>query len=510
MRPGEWAALAAVLALALGLRLYRIGTESIWYDECITYMGLHFANPMDFFRNEATHDPSSVPLYYGSAFVWYHLGFTSILSIRMLSVAAGMALVAGIYFFGRKLFGHVGGLTAALCVACAKLHVYQSQEIRNYAFTMILALFAMFALYKAAVEGKDRWWPVNVAANVLLSYTHLLGTILLFAQGVYLLSTRPRKAHHIALWTAAHAPFLALIPLWIRLITTADLSFETSWIPFSYRQKAVHAYFYYFAGSKMDTADLVHHLPFEMVPVPEILGSIMLIGGAAFVAYCVRSWWRKCAPFPSFAPASALFVLCWLFVPPATLYIIGKFMHCFLERYVSYSSLALYLCIGGAVAALPKRTMRYAALGALALVFAGNAVDMERPFRYDTASAGVILRDEYGPGEYVYSHNYNIGLPMQFYGGVPEDMIVGANEFPEIESDPERWKLIVGKVISESALGKRSWVYFEHVPGSFEHSVVDELVAQHGDVRASKWHFGGRKSMYLYRIEPAGPRSGVE
>lgn len=488
MRATEWLAFAAVMALALAMRLYRIGTESIWFDECITYMGLHFANPMDFFRHEATHDPTSVPFYYGTAYLWYHLGFTSIVAMRMLSIIAGMAVAAGVYGFGRRLFGHIGGLTAALCVACAKLHVYESQEIRNYTFTLGVALFAMFALYKAAVENDKRWWPVNVAANVLLAYTHLLGAMLLFGQGVYLLLVRPRRIKGTALWTLAHAPFLALIPLWIRVITTANFEHETNWIPRSFKQRAFDAYFYVFAGSKMDAPDLVRTLPFGSVPIPKLLGCAMLIAGAAYAAYCAWAWWRNAETRPGYRPRHAAFLLVWLFAPPAALYLVGKVQPCFLERYVLYSSLALYLCVGGAVAALPWRAARYAAFAALALVFAGNTVDMQRPLRYDTASAGNILRVEYAPGERVYSWFDNTQMPIRYYGGVPEDHFIGGEDFAE-------------KAAADAETSGRAWICFHEVPGRFEHGAVEAAIAKHPAVASTKWQYGGRWHMYLYKLE---------
>lgn len=489
MKPSHWFAFAVLMFVALGMRLYKIDTETIWFDEAITYMGLHNSDPMDFFRHEATHDPKSVPFYYACAYIWYHLGFTSITGMRMLSVLAGMAVVAGMYFFGRRFFGHIGGLTAALCVACAKLHVYQSQEIRNYTFTLAIALFAMFALHKAAVECDKRWWPVNVFANVLLSYTHFLAMILLFAQGVFLLVTRPRQIKGTALWTLAHAPFLALIPLWEKLITTADFEHETNWIPRSYKQRAFEAYYYVFAGSKLDAPDFIRALPFGWIPIHQILGGAMLLAGAGFVAW--SAWVRlgRAESLPGFKYPTSLFLLVWLFVPPATLYLIGHFQPCFLERYVLYSSLALYLCVGGAVAALPGRAAPYFAFAFFALLFTGNTVDMIRPLRYDVGSAGGVLRDEYAPGEHVYSWHEDLQIPLNFYGGVPENMLVGADNFAE-------------RAVEEAEGGKRTWICFFEVPHRFEHDDVESLIKRRPDITMTRWKWPGRWTMYLYRLDP--------
>jgi uncharacterized membrane protein len=491
MRPSEWAGLIIVLLVALGFRVYKIAAETIWFDECVTYMGLNEPSIMDLYRNEATRDPKSVPFYYGCAYLWYHMGFDSITEMRMLSVFGGMVVVTGIYFFARRFFGHIGGIAAALCVSCAKLHVYESQEIRNYTFTLSLALLAMFTFYQAAVANKRQWWVFNVAANILLVYTHLLSALLLFAQGVYLLLTRPKQVKGIALWTFAHAPFLAFIPVWEAIITTADFKHETDWIPLTYNlDRAIATYYYVFAGSKLDAPDLIRTLPFGSFPIQHLLGMALVIALTFFLFTCLRVWPKNADAQLGFKRQNALFLLVWAFVPPATLYVFGHFVHAYLERYVLYASLAVYMCIGGAVAALPRRWLQYGAIAALALIYCGNSVDMNRPLRYNVGAAGLVLRDQYAPGEHVYSWYDDLQIPIHFYGGVPENMLLASDDFTE-------------RAIAEAESGKRTWICFHEVPYRFEHENVEGLMKQHPDIAATRWHYSGRWHMYLYRLDPS-------
>lgn len=504
MRLSEWVGLSFVLLVALGFRVYRIGTESIWFDECVTYMGLDEPTIMGLFRNEATRDPKSVPFYYGCAYLWYRLGFDSITEMRMLSMLGGMVVVTGVYFFARRFFGHVGGIAAALCVSCAKLHVYESQEIRNYTFTLSIALLAMFTFYQAAVANKRQWWVFNIAANVLLVYTHLLSAMLLFAQGVYLLVTRPKQIKHIAVWTLLHAPFFAFIPFWQAWITTADFAHETDWIPLTYNlDKAIDTYYYVFAGSKLTQPDLIKALPFGWLPVQHFLGMALVVALAFFLFTCLRAWLRHNNVLAGYRKQNALFLLVWAFVPPAALYVFGHVMHAYLERYVLYSSLAVYMCIGGAVAALPTRALQYSAIAALALIYSGNAVDMGRPLRYNVGAAGTVLRDEYAPGEHVYSWNEDLQIPLHFYGGVPENMLVGARDFSDEPDDHVRWERIIGEAVAEAESGRRTWICFDEVPHRFEDKTVEDVLKQYADIAATRWHYTGRWNMYLYRLDPA-------
>jgi mannosyltransferase len=481
--------LATLLAVALAVRLYRIESESIWFDESVTYMSLDRAGPMEYFRAEAENDPLAVPVYFGSAYVWYKLGFTSVVGVRMLSVLAGMLGIVVIYFFGRRLFGHMGGMTAALCMSLAKLQIYMSQEIRNYAFTMLFAAVAMYALHEALQTGRRRWWAINVAANGLLCLTHFLAVILVFAEGVYLLAAPPRKTRRTGAWGIAHLPFLLFIPIWIHLVARDTIDDAASWIGWQPLGRAFKAYYFVFAGSLQDAMDFIRVLPFG-IPVQHILGSGTMIAGAGFVAYCAWVWLRKRDSAQGYSLPSAGLLLVWLFVPPATLFIVARLVRpCFIERYVLYSALALFLVVGGALAALPKKSWQYAAFAFLAAVYAGNLVDYPRPLRYDFASTGAVLREEFAPGEHVHMCFANSLLPIQYYAGVPPEAIVGEEEF-------------VQPAIAEALGGTRTWMWFIDVPTRWEHEKIEALMTQNG-VRFKKWEFAGRWRTHLYRLEAA-------
>lgn len=508
----HWLALGAVLVAALVLRLYKIDTESIWYDETITYEFLDSPTIVEFFRGEAVHDPMTVPIYYGSAYLWYRLGFTSIVGMRLLSVTAGMASIVVLYLLGRRLFGHTGGLVAALCMTFAKIHIYMSQEIRNYAFTTLFALVAVYALHEAAIHGRKWWWTLNIAANVFAGLTHFFALILPFAQGVFLvlvpfrfplpawaerigsranppLSHAVSRAAFISVWTLIHLPFYALIPFWTRFVQSGSVEHETHWIPWVPLTRAFVAYYYVFAGSLQDGMDVIRHRPWGL-PVEHALGTAFLVAGAGYVMYSVWRYRQGVRGTTGYDLPSASLLLSWLFVPPATLFILGRLLRpCFIERYVLYSSLPLYLIMGGAVATLPRQ-FRYIAAAMLIVVYAGNLVDFPRPLRHDIASTGAILRENFAPGEKIYACFDYIQVPMRYYAGIPYDSIVGApDDFAE-------------QAVAAARGGKRAWVWYIQVPNVIEPAAVDAVVDA-GGLRVKKWAFTkGRWPTYLYLIEP--------
>lgn len=486
----QFLSLAALLAIALALRVYRIETETVWFDESVTYLSLDRSTPMEFFRAEAKSDPLAMPVYFGSAYLWHKLGFTSAVGVRTLSVIAGMLGIVVLYAFGARLFGHMGGLTAALCMSFAKLQIYMSQEIRNYAFTLLFAAIAMFALHEALQTGRKHWWAINIVANGLLCLTHYLAMILLFAEGLYLLAARPQKIATTTLWSVAHLPFLLFIPVWVHLVAENTIDAAASWIGNQPLSRAFKAYYFVFAGSLQDAMDFIRTLPFG-IPVQHILGIASMIAGAAFVAYCAWAWLQKKEIAPGYSFQGASLLLAWLFVPPATLFIIARLVRpCFIERYVLYSSLALFLVMGGAVAALPRKSWQYTAFALLALVYAGNLADYPRPLRHDHILTGAVLRDEYVAGERLYMCFGNSSVPMAYYTGVPVDKIIGEEDFTT-------------PAMADALGGKRAWMWFVEVPARFEHEQIEARLAQR-HIRFKRWEFPGRWQTFLYCLDAAG------
>ncbi|MCC6793510.1 MAG: glycosyltransferase family 39 protein [Candidatus Hydrogenedentes bacterium] len=498
--PVQIVSLVLLLAIALGLRLYKIETESVWFDECVTYLALEkHLPPMEFFRAEAYYDPATVPVYFGSAYVWYNLGFTSIVGMRALSIIAGMTTIVVMYAFGRRLFGHMGGMTVALCMTAAKLQIYMSQEIRNYTFTLMFAAIAMYALQEAVSTNRRHWWVINVIANGLLCLTHFVAGLLLFAQGVYLVVVHWRRYKTIAIWAASHAPFLAFIPLWIKIVTSDNMEEQTNWIVWAGLDRAFRAYFFVFAGSLQDAMDFVRTLPIG-IPVHYILGVLFMLAGAVFLIYCARNWRQHRDTAQGYTFSSVALLLVWLFVPPATLFIVARLVRpIFIERYVLFSSLALFLILGGAVASLPRKGLQYSAFGLLALVYAGNLVDYPRPLRHDFKSSCAILRTEFAPGDHLHTCLDYPEPPIGFYAGVPPEAIVSDADFPGVESGDEDF---AKRAVDEAQHGKRAWVWMFDVPKVWEHEKIEAHMTA-GGVRFTKWEFNGRWHTFLYRLDPA-------
>ena len=180
-----WLLLAAVLLLALGLRLYRLDAQSLWNDEG-TSVALAGRDLATIARN-ASHDIHP-PLYYYLLHLWVGLTGNSVFSVRAFSVLAGVALVGGTYLLARRTMGTESALLAALFAALSPFEVYYSQEARMYILASLFGLVSMLAYSRLLDDNLDRTKSrlahaaAYIVSSVLAVYTHYLALTLLLAQ----------------------------------------------------------------------------------------------------------------------------------------------------------------------------------------------------------------------------------------------------------------------------------------------------------------------------------------
>ena len=98
-----------LLGLAFAVRLYRLGTVELWFDEAASNVvgSLDFTSILNYVRQAPNEHP---PLYYLSLHAWMLLTGFSEFSMRYLSLCLGIVFVALIYRVARREFGVPFGL----------------------------------------------------------------------------------------------------------------------------------------------------------------------------------------------------------------------------------------------------------------------------------------------------------------------------------------------------------------------------------------------------------------
>ena len=219
-----FAAFGACVALALLLRLHRLGEASLWTDEFATLAIAQLPWP-DIFGPIARLEPNP-PGYYALVKLLTAVTGESDAGIRLLSALAGAAALVPLILFAHG-FGFGTAFATALLAALAGQHVLYSQEARSYAllFLVVCAALAVTDRLTEAVSAPGRRkWALAVLLGLLGGAMVNLHTTAVFAfaalyayAAVVLLVRRQVSSTAVLAFTVAGVVALALSAWWLRL-----------------------------------------------------------------------------------------------------------------------------------------------------------------------------------------------------------------------------------------------------------------------------------------------------
>src|SRR5919201_4430398 len=219
----------AVCAVALGglLRWYRFNALSLWVDEGLTVMHARLSWPvlLGFGR---IYDPHP-PFYYALVKVTSYV-VPEVIAGRLLSVIAGTLTIAVVYALVTRLLHPWAGVLAAVALAVAPLHLWYSQEARQYAVTALLVAMTYLALVAYVQSGRRCWATTYGLAILLALYTEYSALFALAPQLLLLVTRRERAGALIGVGLLAGLCFLPWLPRLLAVVgpTSAQAQFTLS------------------------------------------------------------------------------------------------------------------------------------------------------------------------------------------------------------------------------------------------------------------------------------------
>lgn len=451
------AAIAAVSLFGFVVRTWGIGRESAWYDEVVTIVHLDAPDVGMFLERLAASGTPIAPVYFVMEYFWAHIVSDSLVGLRMLSALLGVLAIPAIFLFARRLYNTTAGCVAAFCLSASLVHIYFSQEIRMYAPIPLFTLISIYALLQGLHKGGWRWWVLNIVVNVALAWTHVFATLLLVAQAVWLLAFHSRKRRQLVLWMAAHSVVLLAYALWMRTLHLPRVYEAAGCIPETTIRDFVMA-FLIFAGGRASNENPRAHLP-----VAFSLDQVLALFVFLLAAWC--GWWmlRSAARAKDRVHFETLgLLLLWLLLPPALLLLLSwTWRPCFIYRYVLYSSLPLYILAGGAVATVPRKSVRALLICALVFLYGYQLSALTvGPFRADWRSVGQYVDQHAGPDDLVLVYQHINTVALEFNSDIPREQIETADV----------WSDICGPVIEACDQQRAVWllVWLWSDPGNFE------------------------------------------
>ena len=285
LHPSPGLQLAAVLALAAGLRLWQLNSIGFNSDEAV-YSGQAAA---------LANEPELSDLF--PIFRAHPLLFQTFLSLgwrlnldagfeRFASAAAGVVTVYLVYELGRQLYGRRAGLVAALLMALMPYHVIVSRQVLLDAPMTMLSALTLLLLVRYVLSGRPVWLYATGAAMGLTFLAKETSLVLVFAIYAFLaLSPELRlRLRDLAISIGVMAAVIAPFPL--SLLLAGHTGTGESYLTWQFFRRPNHDWLFYPSN------------------VPEMLGPLVLGAAAAGLVVLRRtnSWPER-------------LLLCWIAVP---------------------------------------------------------------------------------------------------------------------------------------------------------------------------------------------------
>ncbi len=162
--------LGLIFFVGLTLRLYNLGSRSLWFDEADVV--LDSVKVSDSLKILKLYNP--VIFYKIFIFYWRHAdAYIHEWLLRVPSVIFAMAAIFLLYKLTRLLFNNTRIATiSAFLLSISPLHIYYSQELSAYSLLLFIILAAIYSLTKLARSNNISWVFIYIISNIISIYTH--------------------------------------------------------------------------------------------------------------------------------------------------------------------------------------------------------------------------------------------------------------------------------------------------------------------------------------------------
>ncbi len=368
----NWLLCVLVGGVALGFDLYRLGNPSIWFDEAFS---VELARqPLPLLWHIIWGPEPNMELYY--LFLHFWLGLTGLFGVlptewvvRLPSAIFAALSSVMVFLLGRRYLGIVAGFVGAGLYTLNFLQLAYAQQTRSYSLQLLLiciAWYALFAVFTQATRTK-RWWLCFILASTLAVYAHLFSLLILASQVVAFAGLlflpgpwRMLARRHLRAFIASLVAIgIAIIPM----LLVSRNGPKTGWLPIPHLHDIYHLFQTITTNSTYYLLVLFIFCAYAlfialMAHVPD---SALLLERIT----CYRaSDERSASRLRQFLPI-AFALVCWLFVPIITSYVVSQgSTRLFSSRYLVTILPPLFLLVGLAVASLRWRRVKIAlALG---------------------------------------------------------------------------------------------------------------------------------------------------
>ncbi|MCF7907342.1 MAG: glycosyltransferase family 39 protein [Candidatus Omnitrophica bacterium] len=341
----------AILIVGLLLRVYKLDSKSLWYDEACALSFTEYN-----LSDVPSHRYIAKPVYFLILKPWVSLFGSSESAGRSLSVIFGLVSIFLIYKLAKILFGRSVGAWSAFILAISPYHIYHSQQLRNYSLFVLLGILSMFLFVKSLEKTKNSLYLVfHTLINGLLIYTHPYGIFIIIAQSIVLFAQRKRVKFKRR-WVISQIIVLLCFISLVSVIVTNPKTNEIDYIQkpdLALVLETFEAFSY--GGPRQAHGGLGFWIDSQRLVVPRITVFIFLI--FCLMGLIPKKKFRKDSDLSSDPLGGIILILLWLVVPIICAYSFSKiFFPIYITRYLVASAPAFYIIVARGISQMPRLT----------------------------------------------------------------------------------------------------------------------------------------------------------
>lgn len=376
--------LALIILLALLLRVYALGAESMWLDEILS-VNTAKRSIISIIEKESSGQAVHPPFYYIILHFWMKLFGDSDFSVRFPSVIFGVASIYVIFRVGKLIYNEKVGVISAFLLSISLFHIRYSQEARFYTLLTFLILLSNFYFIKLLKENNIKNAGIYIILTTAMAYTHVFGLFYIIFQNIYYFLVHRKN---MKFWIAIQGSVLLLFAPWIPVLVkqTTQVGLDSWWIPRP-TYLTIFNTFKFFAGSEINLY-------------------VFLILGIAGIIFTYKQELND-----------RIFLLLWLFIPIVTSLSISLYRPIYAERYVIGSLPAIMLLISKGIFNLRKSLVILTSILLLIAITIYAIYPLEEyytvPDKHQWREVASYIENNKGTNDYVLG--YRMISPYTYY-----------------------------------------------------------------------------------------------
>lgn len=491
--------LALATLVALLVRFYHLGHQSLWVDESFTWELIAPGRGLRFWPQIL--DAYQGPLYHAAAWVAVRLE-PSVAALRAPSALAGVAAVPVAGLLASRLFGSATGRLTALLLAASPFHVWYSQEGRGYALLVLFAAASGLVFLRLLQEPRRWRGALGCAALVAGGLaSNLTFVFLLAAFGLTVLVwAPPRRGRDWAIWAVALGGGVALAAPWLlkatgiwavdRILPGAEmgdaLRGATTFTPWALPFTGFALFYGFSLGPSL--AEL--HQPDRLAILRHDAPVLLLAGAIAAVALLSGLRGLK---------GRERVVVVWILVPLAGVVLLAaRNVKPFNVRYVA-PVLPFVLALAAYGIIRLRRPWNLALGQAMLLMFVVSLTHYHFDSRYAKAEVrGAVAHIEARGEPHLPILAPNVGPVVRFYDDGNHE-VLGCGDEPSLDDAAQADGLVARQLADRPS----AWVVWSHTWHLDPHDLLPAALARQGTLQRT--YEGPGVTVDLWRRSP-GPK----